>query len=140
VFSLKKVISKQSQFSIQLKPREYLLIKKTVFDLDERVRYFGLLDNRAGMIISELRKRESSHHPEEQLIRDLTFFKGAMSSWALYFGRVNYSVVVLDSFKIIMIPVESGLVVITSEASLPLQMVEEIASKVKERIFALSKL
>jgi hypothetical protein len=123
-----------------LKPGSYLLIKKTVFELDERVRYFGLLDNRAGLVISELRRGESSHHPEEHLVRDLTFFKGAMSSWAIYFGHVNYSVVVLDSFKIIMIPVESGLVIVTSEASLPLETVEEIASKVKEQMSALSKL
>lgn len=92
------------------------------------------------MVISELRNRENSHNPEEQLVRDLTFFKGAMSSWALYFGHVNYSLVVHDKFKIIMIPVESGLVIVTSDASLPSQSVEDIAAKVKEEIAALSKL
>lgn len=123
-----------------MKLAECLLIKNIVFNLDERVRYFGFLENRSGMVISELRNRENSHHPEEQLVRDLTFFKGAMSSWALYFGHVNYSVVVHDTFKIIMIPVESGLVIVTSEASLPSQIVEDIAAKVKEEISALSKL
>lgn len=92
------------------------------------------------MVVSELRKKDSSHHPEEQLVRDLTFFKGAMSSWALYFGHVNYSVVVHDSFKIVMIPVESGLAIFTSEASLPAQTVEEIAEKIKDEISSLGKL
>ena len=123
-----------------MKLAESLFIKNIVFDLDERVRYFGFLDNRGGMVVSELRNRETSHQPEEQLVRDLTFFKGAMSSWALYFGHVNYSVVAHDSFKIIMIPVESGLVIVTSEASLPPQCVEDIAARVKEEISALSKL
>jgi hypothetical protein len=123
-----------------LKLADCLLIKNIVFNLDERVRYFGFLENRSGMVISELRNRENSHNPEEQLVRDLTFFKGAMSSWALYFGHVNYSLVVHDKFKIIMIPVESGLVIVTSDASLPSQSVEDIAAKVKEEIAALSKL
>ncbi|MDH2899583.1 MAG: hypothetical protein PXY39_01295 [archaeon] len=123
-----------------MKLADCLLIKNIVFNLDERVRYFGFLENRSGMVISELRNRENSHNPEEQLVRDLTFFKGAMSSWALYFGHVNYSLVVHDKFKIIMIPVESGLVIVTSDASLPSQSVEEIAAKVKEEIAALSKL
>ncbi len=123
-----------------MKLAECLLIKNIVFNLDERVRYFGFLENRSGMVISELRNRENSHNPEEQLVRDLTFFKGAMSSWALYFGHVNYSLVVHDKFKIIMIPVESGLVIVTSDASLPSQSVEDIAAKVKEEIAALSKL
>lgn len=91
------------------------------------------------MVISELRNKDAQHHPEEQLVRDLTFFKGAMSSWAIYFGRVNYSVVAHETFRIVMIPVESGLVIVTAEASLPLQLVEEIASKVKDQILALSK-
>jgi hypothetical protein len=122
-----------------LKHADCLLIKSLVFDLDERVRYFGFLDNRGGMVVSELRRRETSHNPEDQLVRDLTFFKGAMASWAMYFGHVKYSVVVHDSFKIIMIPVESGLVIVTSEAALPLQTVEDIATKVKEEILVLSK-
>lgn len=115
-------------------------MKDTVFSLDERIRYFGFLDNRGGMVISELRHKDSSHHPEEQLVRDLTFFKGAMSSWAIYFGHVRYSVVVHDSFKIVMIPVESGLVIVTTEASFPVQNIESISHKVKDKIAAFGKL
>lgn len=91
------------------------------------------------MLISDLRVKESSHPAEDQLVRDLTFFKGAMSSWSLYFGRVNYSVVAHDSFKILMIPVESGLVIITAEAELPLDLVEQISASVKKGISSLSK-
>ena len=123
-----------------MKLEECLLLKDAVFGLDDRVRYFGFLDNRRGMVISELRNRELSNPPEEQLVRDLTFFKGAMSSWAIYFGHVKYSVVVHDSFKIIMIPVESGLVIITWENTLPLKVVEDISLKVKGEISAVSKL
>jgi hypothetical protein len=122
-----------------LKLAQCLLVKDAVFSLDERIRYFGFLDNRGGMIMSELRRKETSHHAEDQLVRDLAFFKGAMSSWAIYFGHVNYSVVTHDSFKLVMIPVESGLVVVTTEANLPLQNVEAIASRVKEEIVVLSK-
>ena len=108
-----------------------MALKNIVFDLDERVRYFGFLDNRQGMVVSELRKPAEGNHPgESQLVRDLTFFKGAMASWSLYFGRVRYSLVSHDEFKIIMIPVESGLLIITAEASLPLSYVEEISSRI----------
>jgi hypothetical protein len=123
-----------------LKLAECLQIKDTVFSLDERVRYFGFLDNKGGMIVSELRTQDPTPHPEAHLVRDLTFFKGAMSSWGLYFGRVNYSVVVHESFKIVMIPVESGLVIFTAEAALSPQLVEDIALKIKEKIFLQSKL
>jgi hypothetical protein len=116
-------------------------MKDLVFSFDERIRYFGFLDNRGGMLISELRHKDSSlHQPEGQLVRDLTFFKGAMSSWALYFGHVRYSVVVHESFKIVMIPVDSGLVIVTTEASFPIQGIESISEKVKEEIAAFGKL
>jgi len=123
-----------------LKLVDCIALRDLVFSLDERIRYFGFLDNRGGMVISELRKKDDPHHPEQQLVRDLTFFKGAMSSWGLYFGHVNYSVVVHDSFKIVMIPVDSGLVIVTTEAIFPLQKVEDISSKVKDEILALGKL
>jgi hypothetical protein len=115
-------------------------MKDIVFSFDDRIRYFGFLDNRGGMVISELRHKDSSHHPEEQLIRDLTFFKGAMSSWAIYFGHVKYSIVVLVSSKIVMIPVESGLVIVTTEASFPIEGIEGISEKVKEEIATFGKL
>jgi len=97
------------------------------------------MDNRQGMVLSELRNKEESHPGEDQLVRDLTFFKGAMASWSLYFGRIRYSVVTHDSFKIVMIPVESGLVIITTEASFPLSSVEDLEGAVREQ-FALGKL
>jgi hypothetical protein len=111
-------------------------LKDIVFEVDERIRYFGLLDNKAGMVMSELRRKEEAHPREYQLIRDLTFFKGAMSTWGLYFGRVNYSLVSHDSFKIIMIPIEAGLLIITSEPTLPPELVEKLSSKVREQIAA----
>jgi hypothetical protein len=123
-----------------MKLAECLAMKDIVFSLDDRIRYFGFLDNRGGMVISELRHKDSSHHPEEQLVRDLTFFKGAMSSWAIYFGHVKYSVVVHESFKIVMVPVESGLVIITTEASFPVQSIESISQKVNEEISTFGKL
>lgn len=122
-----------------MKLADCVLIKDIVFALDERIRYFGFLDNRQGMVLSELRRKETSHQPEEQLVRDLTFFKGAMSSWSLYFGRVNYSVVVHDSFKILMVPVESGLVIVTTEEGFPVELAEKISTRVKQEIFALGK-
>jgi hypothetical protein len=98
-----------------------------VFGFDQRIRYFGFLDNRQGMILSELRsKEENALHPENQLVRDLTFFKGAMATWSLYFGHVNYSVVAHELSKIVMIPLESGLIIITTDGSFPLQLVEEL--------------
>jgi hypothetical protein len=123
-----------------MKLDQCLLVKDTVFRLDSRIRYFGFLDNRSGMIVSELRSQDSIHHPEEQLVRDLTFFKGAMSSWGLYFGHVNYSIVVHDHFKIVLIPVESGLAIFTSDANLPVEKAEEIAAKVVDEFSFLSKL
>ncbi len=86
------------------------------------------------MIVSDLRKDYRGHPAENQLIRDLTFFKGAMASWALYFGSVQYSLVSHDSFKIIMIPVESGLAIITAEPTLPLEYVERISNEIRARL------
>ena len=106
--------------------------------MDERIRYFGLMDNRQGMVVSELRNKEMSHPGENQLVRDLTFFKGAMASWSIYFGHVQYAVVSHDSFKIIMIPIEAGLVIITTESSIPIEFVEKIAHSVHQQ-FALGK-
>lgn len=105
-----------------------------MFNLDDRVRYFGLLDNRQGMVVSELRNKEDNHPGEAQLVRDLTFFKGAMASWSIYFGHVQYSVVSHDSFKIILIPVEAGLVIVTAESSLPLEFVEKVAQTVRHQL------
>ncbi|MHB8567336.1 MAG: hypothetical protein ACYC7D_10265 [Nitrososphaerales archaeon] len=123
-----------------MKLAECIALKNVVFDLDERVRYFGVLDNRQGMMMSELRTPENENHPgESQLVRDLTFFKGAMASWSIYFGRVRYSLVSHDSFKIIMIPVESGLLIITAEASLPLSYVEDISNKIHDELGILGK-
>ena len=91
------------------------------------------------MVVSELRNKKDSHPGENQLVRDLTFFKGAMASWSIYFGHVQYAVVSHDSFKIIMIPVEAGLVIVTAESSIPIQFVEKIASSVHQQL-ALGKL
>jgi hypothetical protein len=113
-----------------LKLDELLLLKETIFGLDARIRYFGYLDNRRGMVVSELRNKEEDHAGESQLVRDLTFFKGAMSSWSLYFGRVRYAVVSHDLFMIVMIPVEAGLVIVTAESSMPLESVDGIARSV----------
>ncbi|MGI0078628.1 MAG: hypothetical protein ACRECH_03305 [Nitrososphaerales archaeon] len=122
-----------------MKLAECFALRDLVFQLDERVRYFGILDNRQGMVVSELRREYEGHLEENQLIRDLTFFKGAMANWAIYFGRVQYAVVSHDSFKIIMIPVESGLVIITAEPSLPLEYVERISGTIRSKL-ALGKL
>ncbi len=92
------------------------------------------MDNLRGMVVSELRNKEESHPGETQLIKDLTFFKGAMATWSLYFGQVRYSVVSHDRFKIVMIPVVGGLVIITAESSLPLEKVELFASTVREQV------
>lgn len=105
-------------------------LKDDVFSLDDRIRYFGFMDNRQGMVMSELKDPNDSHPGEGQLVRDLTFFKGAMASWSIYFGHVKYSVVSHDSFKIIMIPVEAGLVIVTTESSFPIENVETIAKTV----------
>ena len=115
-----------SIFQLSLKLANYLRLKDAVFVLDDRIRYFGYMDNRQGMVVSELRHKEEDHPGESQLVRDLTFFKAAMSSWSLYFGRVRYAVVAHDAFKIIMVPVEGGLVIVTTESSLPVNFVEEI--------------
>lgn len=110
----------------------YVQLKNDIFLLDGRIRYFGFMDNRQGMIMSELRDPTSSHPGESQLVRDLTFFKGAMASWSIYFGHVQYSVVSHDSFKIVMIPVEAGLVIVTTESSFPIEKVEMVAKTVRE--------
>lgn len=91
--------------------------------------------------MSELRRNPlgtsgivDAHPGESQLVRDLTFFKGAMASWSLYFGRVRYSMVTHDSFRIIMIPVESGLIIITAEASLPAESAERISDRIHDEL------
>lgn len=117
----------------QLKLADCILLKDEIFQFDDRIRYFGFLDNRQGMVVSELKNKSESHASEERLVRDLTFFKGAMASWGLYFGRVRYSVVAHDSLKIIMIPIETGLLIITAEPSFSLTKVEEISEKLHER-------
>lgn len=112
-----------------------LQLKKDIFELDERIRYFGFMDNRQGMVVSELRDPRDSHPGEGQLVRDLTFFKGAMASWSIYFGHVQYALVTHDAFKIIMVPVEAGLVIVTAEASFPVEQVESV-SKAVRRFFS----
>ena len=108
-----------------------LLLKDDIFSLDDRIRYFGFMDNRQGMVMSELRDPKDSHPGETQLVRDLTFFKGAMASWSIYFGHVQYSVVSHDAVKIIMIPVEAGLVIVTAQSSFPIENVEIVAETVR---------
>jgi hypothetical protein len=108
-----------------------LRLKDTIFGLDGRVRYFGYMDNRRGMVISELRNKLEDHPGESQLVRDLTFFKAAMASWSLYFGNVRYAVVSHDRFLIVMIPVEGGLVIVTAEATMPLNFVEELSLEIR---------
>jgi hypothetical protein len=110
-----------------LKLTDCLQLKDTIFGMDGRVRYFGYMDNRQGMVMSELRNKSEDHPGEAQLVRDLTFFKGAMASWSLYFGAVRYAIVSHERFMIIMIPVEAGLVIITAEADLPLELVERFS-------------
>jgi hypothetical protein len=122
-----------------MKLSDCLAIKEIVFALDEKIRYFGFLDNRQGMVVSELRRKEAGH-AEQQLVRDLTFFKGAMSSWSIYFGHVNYSVVVHETTKIIMIPVESGLVIVTTDGDFPIENVQSISAIVKNELTAISKI
>lgn len=78
------------------------------------------------MIISELRNKDESHPGETQLVQDLTFFKGAMASWSIYFGKVRYSVVSHNRFKILMIPAEGGLVIATTESTLPVEFAETL--------------
>jgi len=116
--------------SYHLKLAECLRLKDLIFGMDQRVRYFGYMDNRQGMVVGELRNKEESHPGETQLVSDLTFFKGAMASWSLYFGRVRFAVVSHDLFMIIMIPVEGGLVIITAESSMPLEEVENFSNLV----------
>ena len=82
-------------------------------------------------MLSELRNKDSDHPGESQLLRDLTFFKGAMASWSLYFGSVRFAVVSHAHFMIVMIPVEGGLVIITAEADLPLDRVEKFSQIVR---------
>jgi hypothetical protein len=106
-------------------------LKDDIFKLDDRIRYFGFMDNRQGMMLSELRDPVDSHPGEAQLVRDLTFFKGAMASWSIYFGHVQYAVVSHDAFKIIMIPIEAGLVIVTAESSYPIEHVETVAETVR---------
>ena len=117
-----------------MKLAQCLLLKDAIFDLDERVRYVGFLDNRLGMMVSELRNKEESHPGETQLMQDLTFFKGAMASWGIYFGKVRYSVVSHDRFKILMLPVEGGLIIATTEASLPVEFAETLLSAVTKQL------
>jgi len=92
------------------------------------------MDNLQGMVVSELRNKDENHPGESQLVKDLTFFKGAMATWSIYFGQVRYAVVSHDRFKIVMIPVEAGLVIITAESSLPLELVERFASTVRQQL------
>lgn len=80
--------------------------------------------------MSELRNKEEDHPGESQLVRDLTFFKAAMASWSLYFGRVRYAIVNHDLFMIVMIPVEGGLVIVTAESTMPLDFVEKLSRTV----------
>jgi hypothetical protein len=122
-----------------LKLAECLQLRDVVFNVDSRIRYFGYMDNRQGMVISELRNKEVSHPGETQLLKDLTFFRGFMASWSLYFGRVRYSVVSHDMFKIVMVPVEGGLAIVTTESSFPIQLVEDL-TEVIDRQFAPGKL
>lgn len=117
-----------------MKLADYLPLKDAVFEVDDRIRYFGLMDNRQGMVISELRNKEQDHPGEAQLVRDLTFFKGAMASWSLYFGKVRYAVVSHDLFMIVLIPVEGGLVIVTAESSFPLESVEVLSRAVLRRL------
>jgi len=117
-----------------LKLTEPFVLRDTLFSLDPRIRYFGYMDNLRGMVVSELRNKDESHPGETQLVKDLTFFKGAMATWSIYFGQVRYSVVSHDRFKIVLIPVESGLVIITAESSLPLDRVELFARTVREQV------
>lgn len=84
-------------------------------------------------MISELRNKLDDHPGESQLVRDLTFFKAAMSSWSLYFGRVRYAVVSHDMFMIILIPVEGGLVIITAESTLPLDRIDQLSLAVSQQ-------
>jgi len=85
-------------------------------------------------MISELRNKEQDHPGESQLVRDLTFFKGAMASWSLYFGKVRYAVVSHDLFMIVLIPVEGGLVIVTAESSFPLESVEVLSNAVQREL------
>src|SRR5579872_4453534 len=107
-------------------------LKDIVFNLDSRIRYFGYMDNRQGMLVSELRNKEESHPGETQLVRDLTFFKGAMASWSLYFGQVNYALVSHDRFAILMVPVEGGLVIVTAESSISTEFLASLSKVVRE--------
>lgn len=86
------------------------------------------------MVVSEVRKEYEGHHAENQLVRDLAFFKGAMATWSISFGHVEYSVVSHTSFKIIMIPMESGLLIITAEPTLQLEYVERISSSIRLKL------
>jgi hypothetical protein len=114
-----------------LKLVDCLQLKDAAFNLDGRVRYFGYMDNRQGMVMSELRNKDESHPGESQLVRDLTFFKSAMASWSLYFGRVRYAVVSHEAFMIVMIPIEGGLVIVTAESTLPLEFVDRLWSELR---------
>ena len=87
------------------------------------------------MVLSELRRDKTEHNPENQLVQDLTFFKGAMSSWSIYFGKVKHAVVTHEGFKIILLPIDSGLAIITTEARFPLAAVENLASKLQLALF-----
>jgi hypothetical protein len=113
---------------------ECKILRDLAFETDDSVRYFGFLDNRQGMVLSELRREQAVHNPENQLVQDLTFFKGAMSSWSMYFGKVKYAVVSHDSFKIILVPVGTGLAIVTTEARFPLRGVEDLATNLRQTI------
>ena len=82
-------------------------------------------------MVSELRNKLDDHPGETQLVKDLTFFKGAMASWSLYFGAVRFAIVSHERFMIVMIPVEGGLVIVTAESDLPLEMVERFSQIVR---------
>jgi hypothetical protein len=110
-----------------------LELRDLVFSFDERIRYFGFMENRRGMIVSELKKKDLGAHPDEdQLLKDLTFFRGAMASWSLYFGRVNYSLVSHDRFVLILIPVDFGLVIVTAESNFPVGEVGTLSRVLRE--------
>lgn len=109
-------------------------LRDIAFEFDESVRYFGFLDNKQGMILSELRREKTIQNPENQLVSDLTFFKGAMSSWSMYFGRVRHAVVTHEGYKIILVPLSSGLAIVTTDAHFPLAKADELSAKLRQSL------
>jgi hypothetical protein len=113
---------------------ECTVLRDLAFQTHPTIRYFGFLDNRDGMILSELRREETSRNPEKQLLQDLTFFKGAMSSWSMYFGQVKHAVVSHEHFKIILVPIGTGLAIVTADSSFPLSGVDDLAANLRQSI------